>query len=67
VAIFSCTGVRDPQLEPLLKQALTSRTLLKLKSVRLDAHAPAETCIVHAPGVCLSSAEPAVGQQASAT
>jgi protein-L-isoaspartate(D-aspartate) O-methyltransferase len=67
VAIFSCTGVRDPQLEPLLKQALTSRALLKLKSVRLDAHAPAETCLVHASSACLSGAEPAATQPASVT
>ena len=66
VGIFSCTAGRDPQLEPLLKQAFTSRALLKLKSVRLDAHAPAETCLVHASSVCLSSAEPAAIAQASA-
>jgi hypothetical protein len=57
VGIFSCTAVRDPQLEPLLKQALTSRALLKLKSVRLDAHEPGETCLVHGSAACLSSAE----------
>jgi len=66
VGIFSCTTVRDPQLEPLLKQALASRAVLKLKSVRLDAHEPAETCLVHASKVCLSSAEPAATEQASA-
>jgi protein-L-isoaspartate(D-aspartate) O-methyltransferase len=58
VGIFSCSSVRDPQLEPLLAKALASRSLLKLKSVRPDAHAPAETCIVHASGACLSSAAP---------
>ena len=59
VAIFSCSSVRDPQLEQVLMKALTSRSLLKLKSVRTGAHEPSETCIVHGPGVCLSSAEPA--------
>jgi protein-L-isoaspartate(D-aspartate) O-methyltransferase len=59
VGIFSCTSLRDPQLEPLLKQAFTTRSLLKLKSVRLDAHEPTDTCLVHASCVCLSSAEPA--------
>jgi protein-L-isoaspartate(D-aspartate) O-methyltransferase len=59
VAIFSCSSVRDPQLEPVLMKALTSRSLLKLKSVRTRAHELSETCIVHGPGVCLSSAEPA--------
>jgi protein-L-isoaspartate(D-aspartate) O-methyltransferase len=67
VGIFSCTSVRDPQLEPLLAKALASRSLLKLKSVRLDAPAPAETCVVHGSGVCLSSAEPVATPQASVT
>lgn len=57
VSIFSCTSVRDPQLEPVLAKALTSRTLFKLKSVRLDAHEQADTCIVHGSDVCVSSAE----------
>jgi hypothetical protein len=67
VGILSCTSVRDPQLDPLLAKALASRSLLKLKSVRLDAHVPAETCVVHGSGVCLSSAEPAAAPQASVT
>jgi protein-L-isoaspartate(D-aspartate) O-methyltransferase len=58
VAIFSCTSVRDPQLEPLIAKAFASRTLLKLKSVRLDPHEPADTCILHGAGVCVSCAEP---------
>jgi protein-L-isoaspartate O-methyltransferase len=57
VGIISCTSVRDPQLEPLIAKALASRTLFKLKSVRLDAHEPADTCILHGSGVCMSSAE----------
>ena len=59
VGIFSCTSVRDPQLEPLLKQAFASQSLLKLKSVRLDSHESEDTCAVHGSGVCLSMAEPA--------
>jgi protein-L-isoaspartate(D-aspartate) O-methyltransferase len=58
VGIFSCTSVRDLQLEPVIAKALASRTLLKLKSVRLDAHEPADTCILHGSDVCVSSAEP---------
>jgi len=46
---------------------MTYRSLLKLKSVRLDAHAPGETCVVHASGMCLSSAEPAATPPAPAT
>ena len=67
VAIFSCTSVRDPQLEPLLARALASRTLFKLKSVRLDAHEPADTCIVHGSDVCVSSADPTATSPAAAS
>jgi len=56
VAIFSCTSMRDPQLEPLLMKALTNKSLLKIKSVRLDPHDAEETCSVHGP-VCLSTKE----------
>lgn len=55
VAIYSSTSVRDPGIEPLLNKAFESRELLKLKSVRVDAHDPAATCLVHAPAVCLSA------------
>ena len=51
VAIYSCTNERDP------------RTSLKLKSVRRGPHAPADTCLLYG-GVCLSSAEPIVVQEA---
>jgi protein-L-isoaspartate(D-aspartate) O-methyltransferase len=57
VAIYSCASVRDPQLEPLLGKAIATGALLKLKSVRRDPHAPADTCLLHGD-VCLSSAEP---------
>jgi protein-L-isoaspartate(D-aspartate) O-methyltransferase len=57
VGIFSCTSARDPQMEPLLMKALTSRTLFKLKSVRVDSHEPADTCILHGADVCVSSVD----------
>ncbi len=57
VAIFSGGNLRDPALEPLMANALRSGGLLKLKSVRRDAHEPADTCVVHATEVCLSTAE----------
>ena len=53
--IFSGGSLRDPRLEPLMKKALTTGGLLKLKSVRRDAHEPADTCVVHAAEVCLST------------
>jgi protein-L-isoaspartate(D-aspartate) O-methyltransferase len=57
VGIYSCTSARDPQLQPLLMKALTTKSLLKLKSVRLDPHDADDTCSVHGPAVCLSTRE----------
>ncbi len=57
VAIFSGGRLRDPALEPLMATALRSGGLLKLKSVRRDAHDPADTCVLHASEACLSMAE----------
>lgn len=65
VAIYSCTGARDPQLEPVLAKALTSGGLMRLRSVRRDAHEPAETCAVHGSGFCLSMAAISAGQSAA--
>ncbi len=55
LAIYSCVNARDPQREPLLKQAMTTGALMKMKSVRRDAHERNDTCIVHSADVCLNS------------
>jgi len=57
VAIFSGGNLRDPALEPLMAKALRNGGLLNLKSVRRDAHEPADACVLHTPEVCLSTAE----------
>ncbi len=57
VAIFSCTSARDAQLEGQIARSFASRALLKLKSVRLDPHEAAETCILHSSNICVSMAE----------
>jgi protein-L-isoaspartate(D-aspartate) O-methyltransferase len=67
LAIFSGIGLRDPLLEPLMQAALTTGRLLKLKSVRRDAHDPADTCVLHGREVCLSTAEPLAASQQSAS
>ncbi|HXZ40212.1 MAG TPA: methyltransferase domain-containing protein [Terriglobales bacterium] len=64
VAIYSCTSVRDPQLEKALGKALSTMALLKMKSARLDPHEPADTCLLHGSVVCLSTVE--VGTRAAA-
>ena len=56
VAIYSSTSVRDSTIEPLLCKALQSFDLLKLESVRLEAHERTDECIIHAPAFCLSAA-----------
>lgn len=53
--IFSGISLRDPALEPLLRKALTTGGLLKLKSIRRDAHEPGDSCVVHTAEVCLST------------
>lgn len=58
VAIYSCTSVRDPTLEPLITKARATKTLLNLKSVRRDPHEQTDACILHKDDVCLSCAEP---------
>jgi hypothetical protein len=56
IAIYSCTSVRDAQRETLLKAAMMSGGLAKMKSVRRDADERTDECVVHGTDVCLSSA-----------
>jgi protein-L-isoaspartate(D-aspartate) O-methyltransferase len=56
VAIYSCTSARDAQREPLLRAAMTGGRLNQMKSVRQDAHEPADSCLVHGAEVCISAA-----------
>jgi protein-L-isoaspartate(D-aspartate) O-methyltransferase len=57
LGLYSCTSMRDPQLEAVIAKAFASRALFKVRSVRRDAHEPAETCLLHRGDVCISSAE----------
>ncbi len=57
LAIYSCVSARDPQREPLLRAAMAGGALMKMKSVRRDAHEQSDTCVLHGADVCLSSAE----------
>ena len=57
LAIYSCTSARDAQREPLLKAAMSGGALMKMKSVRRDAHEQSDTCVLHGADVCLSSAD----------
>ena len=57
VGIFSAIGLRDASLEESIKAAIKSQKLMRLKSVRRDTHELTDTCILHAPRACLSSAD----------
>lgn len=57
VGIYSGESLRDTSLEPQMLKGLKTGGLLKLKSVRTDAHEAGETCVVHSREVCLSLAE----------
>lgn len=58
LAIYSGGSMRDPLLEPMMLKALTTGGLMKLKSVRRDAHEQVESCVLHGREVCLGLAEP---------
>lgn len=62
VAIYSCTSMRDPEMEAVLRKAITTQALFKVKSLRGDAHDAVESCVVHGAGMCLSLLD--VGAQA---
>jgi protein-L-isoaspartate(D-aspartate) O-methyltransferase len=58
VGIYSCTGMlRNAELEPILRKALATQALLKVKSLRREPHEEEGTCLVHGADTCLSSAE----------
>jgi protein-L-isoaspartate(D-aspartate) O-methyltransferase len=57
VGIYSCTSLRDPELNVGLGKTLGTNALLKLNSFRTDAHEKVETCLAHTTGMCWSSAD----------
>jgi protein-L-isoaspartate(D-aspartate) O-methyltransferase len=56
ITIYSSPSMRDPLLQSMLNDSFESHAMLRLKSVRKDDHDRTDTCIVHAPGFCLSAA-----------
>jgi protein-L-isoaspartate(D-aspartate) O-methyltransferase len=54
VAIYSCTSMRDPEMEPVLRKALGSQALFKVKLLRRDSHSESESCLAHGKDVCFS-------------
>jgi protein-L-isoaspartate(D-aspartate) O-methyltransferase len=56
MTIYSSPSMRDAMLQSMLNDSFESHAMLRLKSVRKDDHEKIDTCIVHAPGFCLSAA-----------
>lgn len=56
VGIYSCTGMRNAELEPIIRKALATQSLFKVKSLRRESHEEEETCLVHGADTCVSSA-----------
>ena len=56
ITIYSSPSMRDPMLQSMLNDSFESHAMLRLKSVRNDDHERTDSCIVHAPGFCLSAA-----------
>ena len=52
----------QPSALALWIEALSGGLLFEMKSIRTDPHEPSEACLVHGPGVCVSSAETAAAQ-----
>jgi protein-L-isoaspartate(D-aspartate) O-methyltransferase len=56
VAIFSAVGLRDEALNERLGQALTTSPMPPLKRLRRDRHQVTDTCWLHGPTACFSTA-----------
>ena len=55
VAIYSCTNLRDPDLNASLVKQISSGKIFSVKSLRRDAHEADDSCLVHAKDACLSA------------
>lgn len=55
LTIYPSPTGRDMQLQNQLNEAFESHRFLQLQSLRTDTHDRLDSCIVHAPGFCLSS------------
>ena len=55
LSIFPSNSLRNPAIQSLLNAAFESYSLLRVTSVRREAHPQSTTCIVHTAGFCLSA------------
>ncbi|HTS47283.1 MAG TPA: rRNA adenine N-6-methyltransferase family protein [Bryobacteraceae bacterium] len=55
VMIYSCTNLRDADLNESVTKQISSGKIFAVKSLRRDMHQAGDTCLVHAKDSCLSS------------
>lgn len=55
VMIYSCTSLRDANLNESLTKQISSGKIFSVKSLRRDQHEVDDACLVHAKDSCLSS------------
>jgi protein-L-isoaspartate(D-aspartate) O-methyltransferase len=55
LTIYPGAGMRDPAMQKLLNASFESHAILRLESLRTDAHDQTDSCLVHAPTFCLSA------------
>jgi protein-L-isoaspartate(D-aspartate) O-methyltransferase len=53
--IYSCSSGRNAELNTAIAQALSSWGLMKVQSLRRDAHERAQSCVLHGTDFCLST------------
>ena len=58
LTIYPCTSLRQPNIQLQLNAAFESHSLLRARSLRRTVHRQAPSCVVHAPGFCLSADAP---------
>ncbi len=55
LTIYPSPSLRDPAIQSLLNASFESHHILRVRSVRREAHAQTQSCVVHVPGFCLSA------------
>ena len=55
VMIYSCTSLRDPELNGRLMKLMGSGKIFSAQSLRRDKHDADDSCLLHGADSCLSS------------
>jgi protein-L-isoaspartate(D-aspartate) O-methyltransferase len=55
LTIYPSPSMRDPEIQSRLSASFQSHELIRLRSLRIDAHDRTASCLVHSPAFCLSA------------